>query len=143
MNAVAKEEEDPMLKLLSMCAVLALDPATLPSLDSIQAKTDVSAFLQPCVPRDVQLAALHRAWSADPAIRDFRGLAESDWDFTAPDSMFGFGDLEPDLGRRMVAQVFGDGPHSDQPVTLRAPAKRASILARIAEIVLPQTSTFK
>jgi hypothetical protein len=54
-------------------------------------------------------AALRRAWSADPAIRDFVGIAENQWDFTAPNDILGFGPLESgEEVRRLVAQVFGD-----------------------------------
>src|SRR5690349_16629058 len=60
------------------------DLASLPSLDSITAVTDVRAFLKPGVPAELASAALRRAWTADPAIRDFKGLAENDWDFTNP-----------------------------------------------------------
>src|SRR5262249_33660334 len=59
------------------------DPATLPPIESIDAGTDVSAFLRPGVPAELTQAALRRAWSADPAIRDFVGLAENAWDFNA------------------------------------------------------------
>ena len=84
----------------------AFDPASLPSLDSIGALTDIRAFLQPGVPSELRLAALRRAWSADPAIRDFKGLAENDWDFTAPNSMLGFGDLDPSIDVS-VGDLFG------------------------------------
>jgi hypothetical protein len=45
----------------------------------------------------------------DPAIRDFIGLAENQWDFTKPDEVPGFGSLEltPDL-RRMVDRLVGE-----------------------------------
>ena len=71
------------------------DLASLPSLDSITAATDIRAFLAPGVPKELARAALRRAWSADPAIRDFKGLAENDWDFTDPTAMPGFGALPP------------------------------------------------
>src|SRR5690348_12633172 len=48
------------------------DLASLPSLDSITAVTDVRAFLAPGVPTDLARAALRRAWAVDPAIRDFK-----------------------------------------------------------------------
>src|SRR6187399_1786497 len=69
------------------------DLTSLPSLDSISAVTDIRAFLKPGVPADLARAALRRAWAADPAIRDFKGLAENDWDFTDPAAMPGFGAL--------------------------------------------------
>lgn len=82
------------------------DVSTLPPLESIGPQSDISAFLAKGVPADLSRAALRRAWSADPAIRDFVGLAENAWDFTAPDSMPGFGPLLPsDDVKRMLAQI--------------------------------------
>ena len=89
----------------------AFDPATLPSLDSIGAETDITAFLKAGVPGDLRLAALRRAWVADPAIRDFRGLAENDWDFTVPNEAMGFGTIDPGFDtKKMLADVFGETP---------------------------------
>jgi len=68
-----------------------VDLSSLPSLDGITADTDLSGFMQPGVPAALRQAALRRAWAADPAIRDFRGLQENDWDFTNPDAVPGFG----------------------------------------------------
>ena len=45
------------------------DLASLPSLDSITAATDIRAFLGPGVPKELARAALRRAWSIDPASR--------------------------------------------------------------------------
>ncbi len=85
------------------------DLASLPSIDSITAVTDIRAFLGPGVPKELARAALRRAWSADPAIRDFMGLAENDWDFTDPTAMPGFGALPEGTDiTKLVAQIFGD-----------------------------------
>jgi hypothetical protein len=90
------------------------DPASLPSIDSIGAQTDVRAFLQTGVPPDLTRAALRRAWTADPAILNFKGLQENDWDFNDPNSMFGFGELDPDFDiKRMLASVFGETPKQE------------------------------
>ena len=87
----------------------AFDLASLPSLESIGAGTDIRAFLQAGVPSDISRAALRRAWTSDPAIRDFIGLAENAWDFTAPNGVPGFGPLlAVDDIRRMVAQISGE-----------------------------------
>ena len=84
----------------------AFDLATLPPIDSITAVSDISAFLQKGVPVDLTRAALRRVWTADPAIRDFIGLAENAWDFTDPNAMPGFGPLESsDEVRRMIADL--------------------------------------
>jgi hypothetical protein len=89
---------------------LGVDLSALPSIDSITAATDIRGFLAPGVPAELTRAALRRAWVADPKIRDFIGIAENQWDFTAPDSIPGFGPLGPlDDVRRMLARVMGDG----------------------------------
>jgi hypothetical protein len=87
----------------------AFDLSKLPSLDSIGANSDITAFLQPGVPSELKHAALRRAWVADPAIRDFIGPAEYAWDFTNPDAMPGFSGLGPgDDVKKLVAEVFRD-----------------------------------
>lgn len=83
------------------------DLSKLPSLESITANSDIRIFLQPGVPASLTHAALRRAWSADPAIRDFIGLSENSWDFNAPDSMPGFGSLDVADVRRIAARFFG------------------------------------
>jgi hypothetical protein len=86
------------------------DITKLPPLDSIVATTDIKPFLQKGVPVDLQRAALRHAWSADPAIRDFVGLAENAWDFNDPSAIPGFGPLDatPQQVRDMVARAFGE-----------------------------------
>ncbi|MGX1170542.1 hypothetical protein AB7M16_006808 [Bradyrhizobium sp. USDA 372] len=71
-----------------------LDLSSLPSIDEINAATDITAFLAKGIPRDLSRAALRRAWVTDPAIRDFVGLAENAWDFNDPTAMPGFGPLD-------------------------------------------------
>jgi hypothetical protein len=85
-----------------------LDITALPSLESIGADSDIRVFLQRGVPASLTHAALRRAWSADPAIRDFVGLSENSWDFNAPDSVPGFGSLNADEVRRVAARLFGE-----------------------------------
>ncbi|MBI4273267.1 MAG: DUF3306 domain-containing protein [Rhizobiales bacterium] len=82
----------------------AFDLSKLPSLDSITADTDIRAFWLPGVPESLRHAALRRAWMADPGIRDFVGLAEYAWDFTATDSMRGFGPLDPAEVPRLIRE---------------------------------------
>jgi len=97
------------------------DLASLPSLESIDASTDVSAFLRREVPDWLRNAALKKAWAADPVIRDYVNPAmEYAYDWNAPGGVPGAGALEaghdalrqaldmlsqtPDEGR--------DGPHT-------------------------------
>ncbi|WP_440639093.1 DUF3306 domain-containing protein [Bradyrhizobium sp. PUT101] len=70
------------------------DLSRLPSIDEINAATDITAFLSKGIPRELSRAALRRAWATDPAIRDFVGLAENAWDFNDPTAMPGFGPLD-------------------------------------------------
>lgn len=71
-----------------------VDLSKLPPIDEIGAATDITAFLRKGIPQELSRAALRRAWSADPAIRDFVGLAENAWDFNDPNAMEGFGPLD-------------------------------------------------
>jgi hypothetical protein len=117
-----------------------LDLTGLPPIESITADTDISGFLAPGVPTELTRAALRRAWSADPRIRDFIGPSENSWDFNAPDAMGGFGPLEmTDELRRQILEMVGRGldppdapdpaitpdpqpslePPPDQPMTTR------------------------
>ena len=69
------------------------DLASLPSIESIAADTDIGAFLRSGVPAELTRAALRRAWASDLAIRDFIGIAENQWDFNDPDAIPGFGPM--------------------------------------------------
>jgi hypothetical protein len=66
------------------------DPNSLPPIDSLTIESDFKAFLHRKVPLELRSAALRRAWSLDPAIRDFIGPADYAWDFNAPDGVPGF-----------------------------------------------------
>jgi len=105
------------------------DLASLPSLDMITAQTDIRGFLAPGVPAELTRAALRRAWAADPQIRDFIGIAENQWDFTAPDGLYGFGQLGVEEARRLAAAIIGqrdDGPAAGRDVgTADMPEKTA------------------
>jgi hypothetical protein len=84
------------------------DPESLPPIDAITVDTDIRAFLRYGVPAELTRAALRRVWTSDPAIRDFIGIAENQWDFNDPDAIPGFGPL-PATGNvaDLLAQIFG------------------------------------
>ena len=84
------------------------DLASLPSIETITVNTDIRGFLESRVPADLTRAALRQAWASDPAIRDFIGIAENQWDFNDPDSIPGFGPLlESDNLPGLLAQALG------------------------------------
>jgi len=132
------------------------DLARLPTIESIDASTDIRAFLAPGVPAELARAALRRAWLSDPVIRDFVGLAENQWDFTNPDSIPGFGSLEltPEL-HRLVALLFdrpaakdADAPETTPaapainatPVKTLAPTASVADLANADEVIATPAS---
>lgn len=89
-------------------AEVAFDQASLPPIESISADADIRPFLQSGVPAELTRAALRRAWATDPAIRDFIGIAENQWDFNDPTAMPGFGPLAAgDLAATLAAQALG------------------------------------
>lgn len=85
------------------------DITTLPPVDSLTIESDFAAFLRKEVPEALKRAALQKAWTLDPAIRDFIGPADYAWDYNAPDGVPG---ASLDLGgniRELLAQAFGAG----------------------------------
>jgi len=92
------------------------DVASLPPIESIGEGTDISAFLQSGVPNALRHAALRRAWSTDPTIRDYVGPNENFWEAAGPDGIPGFGPLDPGLDvKRMVAELFGEATPDKPP----------------------------
>ncbi|WP_051340438.1 DUF3306 domain-containing protein [Azospirillum halopraeferens] len=81
----------------------AVDPATLPSPDTLGADSDYTVFLKKGVPKALRLAALRRAWASDPAITGHKPLVDYDWDCNAP----GYGALRPtDDAKKVVEALF-------------------------------------
>jgi hypothetical protein len=122
------------------------DPASLPSIEAISVNTDIRGFLQSRVPAELTRAALRQVWASDPAIRDFVGIGENQWDFNDPHAIPGFGPLlESDNVPDLLAQALGQhdelagmvpevppsveqvlpGETRDEPVVLDRKAQRA------------------
>jgi hypothetical protein len=122
-------------------AAAPFDLARLPPIESIDASTDIRAFLAPGVPAELTRAALRRAWLSDPAIRDFVGLAENQWDFTNPDTVPGFGTLEltPEL-RSLMAGLLRESSANDADACEAEPAGSA-IAAAPAKTLMPEPET--
>jgi hypothetical protein len=104
----AAEDRDAASPEDALPASGTFDPASLPPIESITSGTDIRAFLRSGVPAELARAALRRVWASDPAIRDFIGIAENQWDFTDPASIPGFGPLrETDDVASLMAQAVG------------------------------------
>src|SRR5690349_17648146 len=108
-SPVAETSDKAVATSPETCPEAEIDLSKLPPIDSITAATDITEFLRKGIPAELRRAALRRAWVADPAIRDFVGLAENAWDFTDPDAMPGFGALQgtPEEISAMVERVIG------------------------------------
>jgi Protein of unknown function (DUF3306) len=99
------------------------EPEPLPRIEDLTAESDLSAFLRAGVPPELQKAALRRAWSLDPAIRDYCGPADYALDFNDPDSLPGFASKEMvELAKKLLSELAeaeqvpkGDAPSSSPP----------------------------
>jgi hypothetical protein len=109
----------------------------LPDVDSLDATSDYRAFLQSGVPKALRHAALRRAWSTAPAIRNHKPLVDYDWDFNAP----GYGKLLPtDDASKLTSALFrhlrtlADAGEEDAPADGGpAPAEGADAAAAVPE----------
>ena len=88
----------------------------LPPLEQIGPDFDIRPWLKRRLPAAWRQAALRRVWVTDPAIRDFKGLADYDWDFNTPGALPGFGPLRPgpDVGS-LLDQALGRTPAPAAP----------------------------
>lgn len=88
----------------------AFDLSLLPDIETLTAESDLSLFLKKGVPAVLRQAALRRMWVLDPAIRDFIGPVDYQWDFNAPGGIPGISEaLDGDVGR-LLAQAIGAPP---------------------------------
>lgn len=105
----AEQTQSMPVSAQSRPGAVGFDVSSLPPIDSIGPGTDLAVFMQPGVPLALRHAALRRAWTTDPAIRDFMGPTENYWDGVGPDGIPGFGDLDPSLDvKRLVSELFGE-----------------------------------
>lgn len=111
-------------------------PPELPPLESIDAGGSIKPFLQQGVPQGLRRTALRRLWSANATIREFREVADYDWDFNAP----GYGALSPaDDPRALAQRLLGSArkllgaarqpPESGQPADAQTPTMPPAIEA--------------
>jgi hypothetical protein len=106
------------------------DPAQLPSLDSIGPDTDIAAFLRKDVPVDLARAALRRAWTSDPAIKNFVGPVENGWDFNDPSAMAGFGPISAEEVARLAGKVIEALPEAANKAAPESQTKDAAASER-------------
>ena len=120
-----KHESEVVLPDKDVPSPPAFDPASLPPVESIVADSDIRQYLHADVPPELTRAALRGAWAADPAIRDFVGIAESQWDFNDHAAIPGFGPLQAAdyLAAETIGSLRIDAPGTpESPGTVEQPA---------------------
>lgn len=86
-----------------------VDLSLLPDIETLTAESDITLFLKKGVPEALKNAALRKIWSADPAIRDYIGPVDYQWDFNDPMGVPGFGPLGSDVDvEALLRQVIGE-----------------------------------
>jgi len=128
----AKLRNCGLVSLLALSALVLLPAGTMAQaqeISSLHPSGSESDVLTPGVPADVTGTALRRAWSSDPAIRDFIGLSEDSWDFNAPGGAPGFGPLNTDDSRRLLARMTGEaeGSVAESPAAERTTTEQVPI----------------
>jgi Protein of unknown function (DUF3306) len=112
----------------------ALPEIELPDLASVGADTDITPYLKAGVPDWWKNAAMRKVWAETPAIRDFRGLQDYDWNFNDPDSIPGFAStINADHARSMIENLFSPVGEPEQQVAKALPPATASDAAAAAE----------
>jgi len=75
-TSVAASTSPELVGAGNVIAAASVDSVRLLPVASIRHDSDIRPYLGSSVPNDVTTAALRRAWSTDPAIRDFVGMTE-------------------------------------------------------------------
>ena len=126
-QAASADVETPPVRLGNEPVDAPFDPASLPSIEAITFDTDIRGFLQDRVPAALTRAALRQAWASDPAIRDFVGIAENQWDFNDPTAMPGFGPMQEmdDVPALLARALGGRDKLADMIPQIPAPVESA------------------
>ncbi len=127
----AEQKAAPEFQKEAPIASEPFDLASLPSLESLTAETDVRPFMNALVPEGLRNAALRRVWELDTAIRDYVSPAtEYAWNWNETGGAQGFGPLEAgDKALQYVEKLFSSGPAHhplgesvQEPAAVDAPA---------------------
>jgi len=115
------------------------DVASLPPIESLTAESDFSLFLKPGVPQALRTAALRKAWTADPLIRDYMSPLDYAWDFNTPGGLpHGFSNVLAETGealRKLISQAIGDiEPEEEKPEGVALAQADASLVEAGLEV---------
>jgi hypothetical protein len=96
------------------------DLSSLPKLEDMSAKTDITAFLRKGVPEHLRNAALRKSWALDPAIRNYVNPAlDYAYDWNTPEGVPGSSEIEAGMDiARLVSQIMGGGEPAVEPISV-------------------------
>lgn len=107
----------------------------LPPIETLDAASDYAVFLQKGVTAETQRLALQRAWTSDPVIAGFRGMADYDWDFNA----VGYGRLSDlDDVAKLLAEVLGPEQEKEPEGEAPQPVATADSSVRLTPPAQPE-----
>jgi hypothetical protein len=117
-------ERPPAASACPVPGVPQFDLASLPRIEELTVASDLGPFLKPGVPAALRAAALRRMWSLDPAIRDYIGPVEYQWDFNTPGGLpTGFASELGGNVKKLLAQAIGLPDEDEKPPEEADPAQ--------------------
>ncbi len=82
-GSVPAESDDRVAAEDAEAPVEEIDPADLPDINTLDAESDFTPFMQKGVPDDIKNLALRKLWRTNPVFANLDGLNEYDEDFAA------------------------------------------------------------
>ncbi len=93
------------------------DLSSLPDIDTLSSRTDITAFMNNAVPEALRNAALRKIWALDPAVRNYVGEAlDYAWDWNTPGAIPGFGEAVASEQTREFVRNMLAGPSEHENV---------------------------
>lgn len=137
-QAEARQEVEPDARA-EQPADVPIDPATLPSVETLTEASDFTVFLQAGVPEGLRREALRKLWRIEPSVVNYKPLVEYNWDFNAP----GYGALLPtDDVVQMLRQVLSGAIPKEAEAAADAPPDEAAIPeGEPAALALPESES--
>jgi hypothetical protein len=115
----------------------ALDPDSLPDIESLTYESDYTAFLRKGVPAELRKQALRRLWRSDPVLANLDGLLEYGEDYTKIGTVKSVVRTAYQVGRGMLhdraiepaAQDASDAPEAGKQAPGATPAESRAVEA--------------
>jgi hypothetical protein len=107
----------------------AIDPATLPDIESLTFQSDFTVFLRPGVPAELRKRALQRLWRSDPVLANLDGLLEYGQDYSKIGTVKEVVRTTYQVGRGLLDRLEAgsaqapDAPPAGDPSPLEPPAR--------------------